>query len=132
MRWLFRFAGWSESLPTMPVFDVQPESDSQSSAVDETPEEAARQVAFLEVAAHEREVLAQRLHDTVCQSLSGLQLLVHMVEERAGQECPPLLDDVIEIREVVTKTSDEVRQLVTSLRSLRATETFAPPESLSL
>jgi signal transduction histidine kinase len=65
----------------------------------------------------ERQVIAQQLHDTICQSLSGLQLLARLAERKAIRQYPELAPELGEIQEVVRKASEEVHGLVQSLRA---------------
>jgi signal transduction histidine kinase len=74
--------------------------------------EAARQAAE-----QERLALAQTLHDTLCQSLSGLRLVVSLAERKATQRHPELAPDLTELHGMVRNVCDDVHKLVEELRT---------------
>jgi signal transduction histidine kinase len=76
------------------------------------PESAAR-----EAAEQERLALAQTLHDTLCQSLSGMRLVVSLAERKAAQRHPELAPDLSELHGMVRTVCDDVHKLVEELRT---------------
>ena len=101
----------------MPIFDVHPDLRASPPATSETPAEAALQIACQEAAEQERLIVAQQLHDTLCQSLSALQLLVALAEQKATRDHPGMLEELADIKKMLSKTTDETHKLVSVLRS---------------
>jgi signal transduction histidine kinase len=64
----------------------------------------------------ERQRLAQGLHDTVCQTLSGAYLRAALVvrKQKAGQKLE--LEEIEGVRDTLQQAVGELHQLVTSLR----------------
>lgn len=65
----------------------------------------------------ERLALAQTLHDSLCQSLSGLALVVALAERKAKQRDPELAGDLTELHGMVRTVCNDVHQLVEQLRT---------------
>jgi signal transduction histidine kinase len=76
----------------------------------ESTEEALRQAVE-----QERLALAQTLHDGLCQSLSGIRLIVALAEKKA-QRHPELAGDLIELHGMVRTVCEDVHTLVEELR----------------
>ncbi len=64
----------------------------------------------------ERLAVAQTLHDSVCQSLSGLALVVALAQRKAKQRDPELAGDLTEVAGMVRTICSDVHGLVEQLR----------------
>ncbi|HEV7405005.1 MAG TPA: histidine kinase [Chthoniobacteraceae bacterium] len=80
------------------------------------PQSAGPDGMLSNAAQRERLALAQKLHDTLCQSLTGIRLLATLAE-RKGQSHPDLAGDLSELRRMVGTACDDVHQLVEELRT---------------
>lgn len=89
----------------LPVF-------SEHAMDEETPADAAGRAA-----ARERLALAQTLHDTLCQSLSGIRLVVALAERKAAQRHPDFAPELTELHGIVRTVCDDVHKLVEELRT---------------
>lgn len=69
-----------------------------------------------EAVARERQALAQLLHDSLCQSLSGIGLVATLTERKARAH-PELAQDVAALRKMICSACDEVHKLVQHLQA---------------
>src|SRR4051812_40537847 len=81
-----------------------------------TDEEMLREAARA-AGAQERLALAQTLHETLCQSLSGLRLVVSLAERKATQRHPEMAGDLTELHAMIRTACDDVHRLVEELRT---------------
>jgi signal transduction histidine kinase len=80
-------------------------------------EERMRTAAVREAVEQERLALAQTLHDTLCQSLSGIRLIATLAERKAAQRHPELAGDLGELRGMLGTVCDDLHKLVEELRA---------------
>lgn len=59
----------------------------------------------------ERRVIAQELHDTICQSLVGISLLVNVLNRRVSKGVPLELNDLDLLGAMVEHVIDEAHSL---------------------
>jgi signal transduction histidine kinase len=64
----------------------------------------------------EQQRLAQALHDTVCQSLTGMNILAGLIARKLKALSPEIAGEVAELRDLIGQTSDEVHEMVRWLR----------------
>ena len=64
----------------------------------------------------ERDRLAQALHDTVCQSVSGMQMLAHVLQRKVSQKAPEAAGEIAELAGLIQGITGELQQLVYWLR----------------
>lgn len=91
---------------------TEPSLLAELPAFPESTVEAARQAAE-----QERLALAQTLHDTLCQSLSGIRLVVSLAERKATQRHPELAPELTELHGMVRTVCEDVHKLVEELRT---------------
>jgi signal transduction histidine kinase len=82
-----------------------------------TAEEGMLSEAVRQAAERERLALAQTLHDSLCQSLSGIRLVASLAERKAKQRSPEMAADLIELHEMVRTVCDDVHKIVEELRT---------------
>lgn len=70
-----------------------------------------------ECGATSRRQLAQKLHDSLCQDMTGLGLVAHVIAEGLKKESHPLADEAGRLRDLLKKASGELRDLVGELNS---------------
>jgi two-component system sensor histidine kinase UhpB len=70
----------------------------------------------LEAIDAEQQRLAQSLHDTVCQSLTGMNILAGLIARKLKAIAPEISDEVAELRDLIGQTSEEVHDMVRWLR----------------
>jgi signal transduction histidine kinase len=93
-----------------------PLSNAPSSAVVEDPDDHLQQ-ALLARTREERQALADTLHQSLCQSLTGIQLLMRLAEKKALAQNPDLAADLGELRQMIGSASEEMHLLVRALRN---------------
>ena len=76
-----------------------------------------------EAAEQERHRLAQALHDTVCQSLSGIHLMARVLARKLEARNPEVAREVRELSELLERAVGEAHDLMRSLRP-ESSETF--------
>lgn len=74
------------------------------------------EAAVIEAADQERRRLAQMLHDTVCQSLSGIVLLSRVILRGVEIKCPEVAPEVAELGVSLDCAVREIHSLVRCLR----------------
>ncbi len=72
--------------------------------------------AVVEATEREQARLAQALHDTVCQSMSGLHLMARLLTRKAGARCPELVPDLKEFGDLLEQAAGELHTLAQWLR----------------
>jgi signal transduction histidine kinase len=78
--------------------------------------QAAGEQVVLEAIDAEQQRLAQSLHDTVCQSLTGMNILASLIARKLKTLSPEIAREVIELRDLIGQTSEEVHDMVRWLR----------------
>jgi signal transduction histidine kinase len=68
--------------------------------------------AIVEAVERDQRRVAQALHDTICQSLTGIHLLASVTARRFAVECPPMAAEVMTLSDELNQAVDEVRDLV--------------------
>jgi signal transduction histidine kinase len=68
-------------------------------------------------AAPQRQELAQTLHDTLSQSLTGLHIMAVVLSRKLQQRDPESAAEASEIAAAINRTSGELQEIVRSLRS---------------
>lgn len=79
----------------------------------------SRLLAALSATERLQQELAQDLHDTLCQSLTGLTLMVRVLARRASVGAALEAADLLELSETVEVASREARSLLGKLRPVR-------------
>ena len=100
------------SVPVEPSFLAESPAFPKAGVDEGMLREAARRAAE-----QERRAVAQTLHDSLCQSLSGLRLVVALAERKAAQRAPEMAGDLEELHAMVRTACDDVHRLVEELRT---------------
>lgn len=82
----------------------------------ETEARARLERAVVEAAEKEQHRLAQTLHDTVCQSLSGIDLMARVIARKLQASCPEGARDLAELADVVHSAVGELHDVSRWLR----------------
>ena len=90
-----------------------------------TPPPKARRSSPSRAVLAERRRLAQALHDTVCQSLTGIYLMAATLERSIRDRDAAASESVRALKGVVREASKEVQNL---MRTLRGTDTAGEPK----
>jgi signal transduction histidine kinase len=110
-------AGSPEVAPFMSVPVEQSLLAGQPAFAEGLVDEEMLTQASRQAAERERLALAQALHDTLCQSLSGIRLVVSLAERKATQRCPEMAGDLTEIHGMLHTVCNDVHKLVEELRT---------------
>jgi signal transduction histidine kinase len=85
--------------------------DSDDAAVPE-----AQERAVLRAIENEQQLLAQALHDTVCQSLSGMTILASIIAKKLQATAPEAAAEVTQLGKLIFEAGEEMQGLVRWLR----------------
>ena len=80
------------------------------------PRPLALERAILDAAENEQRRLAQTLHDTVCQSLGGVQFLAEVIAGKVRDQCPEAAREVAALGDVIRHALDELHDLAAWLQ----------------
>jgi len=80
------------------------------------PRPLALERAILDAAENEQRRLAQTLHDTVCQSLSGVQFLTEVIVGKVRDNCPDAAREVSALGDLIRHALDELHDLAALLQ----------------
>jgi signal transduction histidine kinase len=72
---------------------------------------------ILAAAGRERRRLAQALHDTLSQNLSGIHLMTAVLARKYAASCPPAAEELTQLSELVGAAAGEMQKLIGSLRA---------------
>ncbi len=89
---------------------------------------AALANAELVATALEQHRVAQVLHDTVCQTMSGVLLMARVASRRLQQNYPEGAADVIEMGELISQAVRELQSLMGDLRAAADRPPGPPPK----
>ncbi len=67
-------------------------------------------------AEREQQRLAQALHDTISQSLTGIHLMAEVLARKHAATAPEAAADLAELSEIILGSTFELHRLITSLR----------------
>ncbi|RYD80105.1 MAG: hypothetical protein EOP84_12300, partial [Verrucomicrobiaceae bacterium] len=73
---------------------------------------AAIERARIDAVEFEQRRLAKALHDTICQSLGGISLMVRATARKLGKSCPEAAAEMGELGQLLQSATDEVHDLV--------------------
>lgn len=91
---------------------ASPETESSAPAVLTSVQEQT----VLQAIEGEQQLLAQALHDTVCQSLTGMNILATLLARRIQGAEPELADEVAQLGKLIFEASEDVQAFVRWLR----------------
>ncbi len=96
---------------------LQEQIHALSAALAEQEARCIRLESGIRVAAgREQERLAQKLHDTVSQNLSGMHLMAVVITRKYAETCPAASAEIAELGETILTSAEEMHSLICSLR----------------
>ena len=76
--------------------------------------------AVTAAADRERRRLARMLHDTICQSVTGVNLLARVLSRRVKERAPDLESDLLELTDLLRVSMTELQDMVRALAGPQA------------
>jgi signal transduction histidine kinase len=97
----------------MPAPPKAPAAEDQGADTAPTPSQERAIIAAID---GEQQLLAQALHDTVCQSLSGMNILATIIARKLQATTPELASEVAQLSQLILEAGEQVQGFVRWLR----------------